>query len=1262
MTDDITIPETLVEDDRKGIDKTRRQIVQGSLAAASTGGLAACGGGTEAAADAEARAGALAASRAKADGTAAGVVKLDPSIRVPLPAPTPVAPTVPVPLPAPAPGAISPPVLSSQPAPAPAPLTPEFSNQPTPTTPAPAPSPAPAPAPTPVGTVFTSLKASAALTGTYPYTATVLPLPGQVPAGMTLASPDDSSLRASVISSWADGSAAVIVVAGTYTFANSLQATLRLQSAQPAAATSTGVVATVTNIFAAVLNTKTAAQTSTASASSGNLGADRIAQLVQSVRVDFGALGAAVLNNLAAPERIWWANPQTVCARYRVAAPGHATLEAVIDIHAFAAGRALVEVVVENARMNTVSPAKPEVASYQASVSVNGVFVTSASSSGAPEGSHAAFRAWYASHWVGGNPNVRVTQAHGDLQLHPLLYKCDRAGGDMAMYANDSYAPWSAGRQRPVGMGAGGDHPSIGPLPQWEARFLQTGDPRAARAVEAQALAVLGFNVNYRDSQTGLVPTFTQLVGRSQQSNWPNQRNASDAMCWEVAHHPAAGLMAFACRPSPVFIEIAQKIAVWNGTWSTWGGTATGVFGRPYQVRGRAWCLRSLVHATALTPEALPWKAAARESINANVSYLGTWRADPKARLGAFWGDTSAIPLDSAPNRPGFQEPLWFHHYLATELHKAARAPVLGGAAQTALASLADWACLQAVRWVNEQPNGSWRYVPYTYTLGRDATTIDSLPTYGQQSAWAHSDSPPSVSGSWMSFANYKADTYAEYTANPTSGAYYPSYLWAALVAAVDRALPGAAQAWITVVTNITAIESWRGGFAADPRWGSAPLNNVSLPGAGTAPAPTPAPAPAPAPDTPSTGETWTPVRTADGLVTQASWASVPTNRWVQVANTRLDSLDAVVKAALPGWQDPGVERWNGVTDAWNGMAVDTAGSRMWLKGGGHAASANNGIYRFDALKMAWAIEDFPSNTMVWSAAYSGIGAAGGTYTGCAESNAAMQARIAAGTLQPVNDVFWDELYWDGKPTSRHTYSSMVYVPETNELVMVCRRLWRYSLTERRWHYKRQIRDQVAQYMSGENMVAIYDEATREVLVSAAGSEGIYRATGYSLTANQWTNWASPWNIYSGIADARVGRRVVIVQPGCSTGGGYGAQPARYWDYSLDSRSLVASGTLQLDGLQASELPPANWFYDGSALAYIASRNRYWLYTTLSTGMALLEIDPTTTPWTLRRAPNIVGNVPAPGKNVERKLIYMPALNAVLLCDKASKNMYLYKF
>jgi hypothetical protein len=635
---------------------------------------------------------------------------------------------------------------------------------------------------------------SARSAGGLPFTATVLPLPGQLPQGQTLVSADDGALAASVVARWPDQSAAVVVVASSGSFAAGETRSLRLQAQ---AATGTGA-----------------------------LDAGRIGQLLASVIVDAGSAGRIELRDFAQPERLWWANARTVCARYRSALVAAAwRLEVVVDVQAFDTAHAFVEVVVENGSMLSSAPAKPAAATYGAQVLINGQAVATVASSGAPEGQHVAFRAWYASGWIGGDPGLRATQAHTDLQAHPLLFKCDRAGGDMAAYANDGYVVWGSGRQRASVMGAGGDHPSIGPLPLWEAQFLQTGDPRAARAVEASALAVLGYNLNYRDSATGLVPTFEQLAGRSMQFNWPVSYGINDRMSWEVAHHPAAGLMAFVCRPSPVYIELAQKVAVWNGTWSTWGGTATGVFGRPYQGRGRAWCMRSLAHALLLTPDGLPWKAAARESLAANVSYLGSWRSDAKARLGAVWGETAAIPQDSAPNRPGFQEPLWFHHYLAAELHKIARAGLLSGAAQAELASLADWACLQPVRWINEQPNGSWRYVPYTYTLGRDAATLDSMATYGEQSAWAHSDTPPAVGGPWMSFGDYKADRYAQYTANPTAGAYYPSYLWAALVAAVERGVPGSAAAWSTVQSQLSNLNNWRDGFAADPRWGAAPRN-----------------------------------------------------------------------------------------------------------------------------------------------------------------------------------------------------------------------------------------------------------------------------------------------------------------------------------------------------------------------------------------------------------------------------------------------------
>jgi hypothetical protein len=1088
---------------------------------------------------------------------------------------------------------------------------------------APAPAPAPAPSPAPAaGTPVTSLRLSAQSVGTVPYSASVLPRPGQVPQGSTLVSPDDGSLRASIISRYADGSAAVMVVAGTANITSTGDHNVRLQLGSPVAG-------------------------------EAPLTPARIGQLVNNVRISFGDLGVVNLTSFANPEHVWWSNAQTICARYRAPVPGHQTLEVLVDIQAWAGQRALVEVVVENARLNPGAPAKPQPASYQAVVTINGNSAGSVSSAGAPEGNHAAFRAWYTSAWVGPDPRLSAVQAHTDLQQHPLLFKCDRGGTDMGVYASDGYTAWAPGRHRGTNMGAAGDHPSIGPLPQWEARFLQTGDRRAARAVEVNTLAVLGFNVNYRDGNTGLVPNFSQVQGRSMQSNWPVTYGPSDAMTWKVSHHPAAGLMAFAVRPSPIFIEIAQKIALWNGTWSTWGGTPTGVFGRAYQMRGRAWGLRSLAHAVLLSPDAMPWKAAGQTSITANVNHLALYSTDSKAKLNSFWEALPTLAESTFPWINGFGNPMWQHHYLVTELHKLASARLLSGATQTSLSNLADWAAMQPVRWVNEQANGGWRYIPYGSVIGRNASTIDSLPNWAEQQAWWMTDQPPAVAGTWMSTETVSHNQYAQYGSNASAGAYYPSYFWAALVAAVDRNLPGATQAWGTVLSNVTNLESWRNGFANDPRWGSTPLRDTGF-------AVTPIAAPTPAPQ-PVAADTWVPQRDLAGNVTQASWESVPRGRWLKVAGTQLNQLDAAVKAAIPGWRDWGVEGWKGVTDAWNGMAIDTAGSRLWLKGGGHAASSNNGIYRFDALKMAWAIENLPSDPTPWSESYKRTGVLGGSFTYCTEANAQMEARQTAGTLQPVNDAFYDELPWDGKPTSRHTYSGLVFVPDTNELVMICRRLWRYSITDRRWTYKRLIRDQVAIWLDGENMVSIYDEARREVLVSSYGSSGLWRATGYDLTGNRWTDWGSPWVTSATVADTRVGRRIICVEPPARQTI-YSPRPGRYWEYDLDTRSTVRSGNLQYAaGLARDDFAPDNWFYDSASLTYVPTLNRYWFFTMMAQGgMALLEVDPTTTPWTVRRMPAEMA-VPTIGRNLERKMVYLPALNAVLLCDTADKEMWLYK-
>jgi hypothetical protein len=655
--------------------------------------------------------------------------------------------------------------------------------------------------------VVTTLSVNSSADGSRSYSASVFPLEGQVPTGSTLVSPDDGTLACSVLTRWNDGSAALIVAAGTSTAANGQKGTVRLQLASTVGR-------------------------------SAPLTADVVAKAVRSVKLDLGVLGTVEQTNFLAPERIWWANSQVICARYRLRAPQHATLEGVVDVHAYADGRAFVEIVIENARLDTTTPVRPADAMYDGKAYVNGVLAGSARSADAPEGTHSAFRAWYASSWVGGDPGLFVSQTATELQKHPLLFRTDQQPGDQSGYAADAYAPWGGGRHRTQSMGGAGDHPSIGPLTQWDAAFLQSGSPMAAKAVEANALAVLGFNLAYRDDRTGLVPGQADVVGRQRRANFPDTTNGSDTMCWEAAHHPAVGLIAFAARPSPVHIETAQRIVLWNSTWSAggmgspnmsyWSGTgitdSTGVYGFYYQPRGRAWCIRSLVHATFLTPEGLDWRAGGKVWLDLNRIYWDAWRVkQPAAALNLAWG-VGPDNLDGL-NLNKWAWPSWQTGFLIPELHKAAAAKLLSGSQQTALESLADWAAAFPVRWVNEQPNGGWRYHAYQQLIPTDANG-QAPTTWGAVQALLVTAPPPSVAGPWYMSNEYSpefAAYFGEATAGGSAGYYYISVWWASFVAAVERNVPGSAQAWATVQQNVTNLSTWRTGFQNNARFGSTP-------------------------------------------------------------------------------------------------------------------------------------------------------------------------------------------------------------------------------------------------------------------------------------------------------------------------------------------------------------------------------------------------------------------------------------------------------
>lgn len=659
-----------------------------------------------------------------------------------------------------------------------------------------------------------------------PYSATIFPARGAVPSGSIIASSSDATLRGAILSTWDDGSAAVVVCSGQATVSSGGTASVPVNVATGSAGTALTTAA--------------------------------IAALVSSVAVNFqGSYGIASLTSFGSPERTWWATTGTICCRYRMAAPtpGTTALEAVIDITAWA-DRALVEVVIENSKFDaaaSTTSTKPTAASYTgATVSVNGSTIATVNSSASTPGTHDAFRAWYAAGWVGaGSPALRATQLHTELQQHPLLFKCDQAATfSMATYASDAYAVWGIGRHR-ASMGATGDDDTLGAIPAWEARALQSGDYRAWKATEASALSILSYTINTRDSVTGAVPHSAVMPNKVQDSFWANWPSNTAGPAFEVAHQPAVGLMAFLSRPSPVFIEIAQKVGTWTATdYGTRDlknnmdeaavgiDDCTGIIGNQ-QIRSKAWGIRNILHPTFITPSSHPWRAGGVEWLDRNVRYLKAYTSNAKFVLNALWEGEPDAPVSLTPGLAGQNSSMWMLHYVIPEIHKLAESQILAsisGARQIEADAVADAIALQPVRWINEQPNGGWRFVTYRTRQGSSGSMTSYTDWGAQRAADVTTGAPSATTGQWggdvvgneTSWAAIEALGF-QTTAYQTNT--YSALFWNALAAAVERRVSAAsgtaATAWETMIAGITNLAAWRVPFGSNPKASAYPRTGL---------------------------------------------------------------------------------------------------------------------------------------------------------------------------------------------------------------------------------------------------------------------------------------------------------------------------------------------------------------------------------------------------------------------------------------------------
>lgn len=665
----------------------------------------------------------------------------------------------------------------------------------------------------PSGPGLSLLTLHASQTGTLPYLATVYPLEGAVPAGRVVESPDDPALRSSILSAWPDGSAQVVVLAGETAVTSGGNRSIRLHSgAARGKALTTAAIATRLN----------------------------------NIRVDFGG-GTQTLTNFAAGyDFIWWANAAVICARYRLPC-GLGAIEAVIDLHAFSSGRVFVEVVIENGRVNAdaATVTAPASQSYtNATVAVNGATIATVSSPAAGmtfpnsrnsgtytgKGGHEAFRAWYCSTWIGGDPGIEVTHDTASLQAHPWFFRPAESSSQImqSKYSQsyDSYAPWATCRLRVPGMGAGGDDQQIAMMTEEQSDYIITGNKYARAAVLATGLACHSANWHYRHAN-GKVPTRTQMTGKNQGQNYRWPRTETEPK-WDStgAHTPFVAVVPFLCRPSPCFIEIAQKEFCWNATHYSSPDAATH---RYDEIRSRAWRLRNYAGAIWLTPDVdydgTRRKASLRAALVANVVHHNEFLDKSWNRLKLLYG------LDpDARNRFGSN---FMNLFCVMSWTTIERVKVLRNVDQTAWTAMCNKFVDYPVRYINQASAGEWRAILYRQYMGEIVGDSIDMGTgdFGERNRITYGASVPTATGPWLmdpgdaSVTDWASMRQVRGTPRWPNSYNYDAIFWAALCAAVERGGSAADTAWNRVINGITNLDTWKAGFRTYPRFNRWPRN-----------------------------------------------------------------------------------------------------------------------------------------------------------------------------------------------------------------------------------------------------------------------------------------------------------------------------------------------------------------------------------------------------------------------------------------------------
>ncbi len=197
-------------------------------------------------------------------------------------------------------------------------------------------------------------------------------------------------------------------------------------------------------------------------------------------------------------------------------------------------------------------------------------------------------------------------------------------------------------------MGTTGGRLEIAPLPQWQAMYLLSMDPRAYEMTLVSADLGASFPVHYRNEKTGLPTTLQDdprisvsdnLLGKPGQLDRPDNHGQRPPATPDSSHEAALDFIPYLVTGDLFYLEELEFWATYNPMEPApeYRGFDAGLL-KWDQPRGQAWSLRTLAQAAYIAPDADTLKKIFRQQLRANVDwYEKTFSANPSAnRLGVL--------------------------------------------------------------------------------------------------------------------------------------------------------------------------------------------------------------------------------------------------------------------------------------------------------------------------------------------------------------------------------------------------------------------------------------------------------------------------------------------------------------------------------------------------------------------------------------------------------------------------------------------------